>query len=77
MLASKRCKDDLESKRAEHTNMKNSLKHKAMVDELETVKCREQETEQIVKELRKCSDTELLKQMRSKMMLHMQKLQLF
>ena len=41
--------------------MENSLKRKAMVDELEIVKCRKQETEQIVKELRKNSDTELLK----------------
>ena len=32
-----------------------------MVDEPETVKRRKQETEQIVKELRKSSDTELLK----------------
>ena len=41
--------------------MENSLKRKAMVDELETVKRRKQETEQIVKELIKSSHTELLK----------------
>ena len=41
--------------------MENSLKRKAIVDELETVKRRKQEMEQIIKELRKSSDTELLK----------------
>ena len=61
MLASKSYKDDLEKQKAECANMENSLKFKAMVDELETVKCRKQETEQTVKELRKTSDTELLK----------------
>ena len=33
MLASKHYKDDLEMQKAEHTNMENSLKCKAMVDE--------------------------------------------
>ena len=61
MLASKSYKDDLEKQKAECANMENSLKFKAIVDELETVKCRKQETEQAVKELRKSSDTELLK----------------
>ena len=61
MLASKRYEDDLEKQKAERTNMENSLKRKAMLDELETIKRRKQETEQIVKELRKSSDTELLK----------------
>ena len=61
MLASKSYKDDLEKQKAERANMENSLKFKAIVDELETVKCRKQETEQTVKELRKTSDTELLK----------------
>ena len=40
MLASKRYKDDKENQKAEHTNMENSFKRKAMVDELETVKRR-------------------------------------
>ena len=53
MLASKRYKDDLEKQKAERTNMEISLKHKAMVGKPETVKRRKQETEQIVKELRK------------------------
>ena len=61
MLASNRYKDYLEKKKAERTNMGTSLKHRAMVDELETVKRRKQETGQIVKELGKSSDTELLK----------------
>ena len=61
VLASKRYKDDLGKQKAERTNMENSLKRKTMVDEPETVKRRKQETEQIVKELRKSSDTELLK----------------
>ena len=61
MLASKLYKDDLEEQKAERTNIENSLKRKAMFDELEAVKRRKQETEQIVKELRKSSDTELLK----------------
>ena len=61
MLASKSYKDDLKKQKAERTNMENSLKCKAMADELETVKHRKQETEQIVKELRKSSDTKLLK----------------
>ena len=61
MLASKHYKDDLEKEKAERTNMENSLKCKAMVDEVGTVKRRKQETEQIVKELRKSSSTELSK----------------
>ena len=61
MLASKSYKDDLEKQKAESTNMENFLKRKAMVDEVKTVKRRKQETEQIVKELRKSSDTVLLK----------------
>ena len=61
MLASKRYKDDLEKQNAERTNMENSLKLKALVDELETIKRRKQDTERIVEELRKSSDTELLK----------------
>ena len=61
MLASKRYKDDLEKQKAERTNMENSLKPKALVDELETIKRRKQDTERIVEELRKSSDTELLK----------------
>ena len=61
MLASKRYKDDLEKQKAERANMKNSLKPKALVDELETIKRRKQDTERIVEELRKSSDTELLK----------------
>ena len=61
MLASKHYKDDLEMQKAEHTNMENSLKCKAMVEEFKTTKRRKQETEQIVKELRKMFDTELLK----------------
>ena len=40
MLASKRYKDDKENQKAEHRNMENSFKRKAMVDELETVKRR-------------------------------------
>ena len=46
------------------TNMKemeNSFRRKAMVDKIEAFKRRKQETEQIVKKLRKTSDTELLK----------------
>ena len=61
MLASKRYKDDLEKQKAERANMENSLKPKALVDELETIKRRKQDTERIVEELRKSSDTELLK----------------
>ena len=61
MLASKSYKDDLEKQKAESTNMENFLKRKAIVDEVKTVKRRKQETEQIVKELRKSSDTVLLK----------------
>ena len=61
MLASKYYRNYLEKQKAERTVMENSFKCKAMVDELETVKGRKQETEQIVKELRKNSDTELLK----------------
>ena len=76
MLASKRYEDDLEKQKAERTNMENSLKCKAMVDKLEPVKRRKQETEQIVKELRKSSDTELLKADEKQMLLHGQKLQL-
>ena len=61
MLYSKRHKGDLEKQKAERTNMENPLKRKAMVDELETVKLRKQEMEQIVKEIRKSSNTKLLK----------------
>ena len=46
------------------TNMKemeNSFRRKAMVDKIEAFKRRKQETEQIVKKLRKTSDTDLLK----------------
>ena len=41
--------------------MENSFRRKAMVDKIEAFKRRKQETEQIVKKLRKTSDTELLK----------------
>ena len=61
MLYSKRHKGDLEKQKAERTNMENPLKRKAMVDKLETVKLRKQEMEQIVKEIRKSSNTKLLK----------------
>ena len=59
MLASKRYKDDLEKQKAERTNIENSLECKAMVEK----KPQTQETraEIVVKELRKSSDTKLLK----------------
>ena len=41
--------------------MENSFRRKAMVDKIEAFKRRKQETEQIVKKLRKTSDIELLK----------------
>ena len=61
ILAGKRYKDNLEKQTAERTNIENSLTRKAMADKLETVKRKKKETEQVVKELRKSSDTEVLK----------------
>ena len=44
MLASKCYEDDLKKQKAECANMENSHKRKAMVDKLETVKHKKQET---------------------------------
>ena len=60
MLACKHYRNDLEKQKEEHKNMENSFNCKAVVTNLKQSKVGNKR-QQIVKELRKSSDTEMLK----------------
>ena len=61
LLASGSYKDDLAKQKENEIQAKAGLKRKVVVEELEMVKRKKQGTSDVIKELRKCCDKELLK----------------